>query len=72
MRVTAWVVCVIAGRIEKLSGGPGVDVVLEMAGDPDLICTAFDIVRCNGRIFLLATEGVPNCRLTVETSPFNS
>jgi hypothetical protein len=31
-----------------LSGGPGVDVVLEMAGDPDSICTAFDIVRRNG------------------------
>jgi hypothetical protein len=50
---------------EMLSGGPGVDVVLEMAAHPDSICSTF--VRRNGRIFLLATEEVPNCRLTVET-----
>jgi threonine dehydrogenase-like Zn-dependent dehydrogenase len=48
------------------SGGPGVDVALEMADDPDSICTAFDIVRRNGRIALLATEEFPNCSLTVE------
>jgi threonine dehydrogenase-like Zn-dependent dehydrogenase len=66
MRVTAWLVCVIAGRIEVLSGGPGVDVALEMADDLDSICTAFDMVRRNGRIVLLATEEFPKCRLTVE------
>jgi threonine dehydrogenase-like Zn-dependent dehydrogenase len=49
-------VCVNAGRIEKLSSGPGVDVVVGIAGDPDLICTAFDFVRCDGRIFLLVTK----------------
>jgi hypothetical protein len=52
MRVTAWVVCVIAGQIEMPSGGPGVEVVLEIDGDPDSICYAFDIVRRN----LLATS----------------
>ena len=58
MRVTAWVVCVIAGQIEMPSGGPGVEVVLEIDGDPDSICYAFDIVRRN----LLATfwKGFPS------------
>jgi len=33
-----------------------VDVVLEVAGHPDSIRTAFDIVRRRGSISLLATE----------------
>jgi threonine dehydrogenase-like Zn-dependent dehydrogenase len=41
--------------MEKI-GGLGVDVVLEVAGHPDSIRTAFDIVRRRGSISLLATE----------------
>ncbi len=35
------------------------DVVLEMAGHPDAICTAFDIVRRGGRISLLGLTSKP-------------
>ena len=39
--------------------GMGVDVVLEMAGHPDAIRTAFDIVRRGGRISLLGLTSKP-------------
>jgi threonine 3-dehydrogenase len=42
-----------------LTGGLGVDVVLEMAGHPDAIRTAFDIVRRGGRISLLGLTSKP-------------
>ncbi len=38
--------------VMEKTGGLGVDVVLEMAGHPDSIRTAFDIVRRGGRISL--------------------
>jgi threonine 3-dehydrogenase len=41
------------------TGGQGVDVVLEMAGHPDSIRTAFDIVRRGGRISLLGLTSKP-------------
>jgi len=41
------------------TGGLGVDVVLEMAGHPDAIRTAFDIVRRGGRISLLGLTSKP-------------
>src|SRR6202045_3811971 len=41
------------------TGGLGVDVVLEMAGHPDSIRTAFDIVRRWGRISLLGLTSKP-------------
>ena len=41
------------------TGGLGVDVVLEMAGHPDAIRTAFDIVRRGGRISLLGLTSRP-------------
>jgi len=44
--------------LEK-TGGLGVDVVLEMAGHPDAIRTAFDIVRRGGRISLLGLTSKP-------------
>jgi threonine 3-dehydrogenase len=44
--------------LEK-TGGLGVDVVLEMAGHPDSIRTAFDIVRRGGRISLLGLTSKP-------------
>jgi threonine 3-dehydrogenase len=39
--------------VAEKTGGLGVDAVLEMAGHPDAIRTAFDIVRRGGRISLL-------------------
>ncbi len=39
--------------------GLGVDVVLEMAGHPDAIRTAFDIVRRGGRVSLLGLTSKP-------------
>jgi len=39
--------------VMERTGGLGVDVVLEMAGHPSAIRTAFDIVRRGGRISLL-------------------
>jgi threonine 3-dehydrogenase len=39
--------------------GQGVDVVLEMAGHPDAIRTAFNIVRRGGRISLLGLTSKP-------------
>ena len=39
--------------------GMGVDVVLEMAGHPDAVRTAFDIVRRGGRISLLGLTSRP-------------
>jgi threonine 3-dehydrogenase len=39
--------------VYDITGGLGADVVLEMAGHPDAIRTAFDIVRRGGRISLL-------------------
>lgn len=41
------------------TGGQGVDVVLEMAGNPKAIRTAFDIVRRGGRISLLGLTSKP-------------
>ena len=41
------------------TAGVGVDVVLEMAGHPDAIRTAFDIVRRGGRISLLGLTSKP-------------
>ncbi len=41
------------------TGGLGADVVLEMAGHPDAIRTAFDIVRRGGRISLLGLTSKP-------------
>src|SRR5205085_2322191 len=41
------------------TGGVGADVVLEMAGHPDAIRTAFDIVRRGGRISLLGLTSRP-------------
>ncbi len=42
-----------------ITGGLGVDVVLEMAGHPDAVRTAFDIVRRGGRISLLGLTSKP-------------
>jgi len=45
--------------VMEKTGGLGVDVVLEMAGNPDSIRTAFDIVRRGGRISLLGLTSKP-------------
>jgi len=45
--------------VAEKTGGLGVDVVLEMAGHPDSIRTAFDIVRRGGRISLLGLTSKP-------------
>ncbi len=49
----------VKARIFELTGGQGADVVLEMAGHPDAIRTAFDIVRRGGRISLLGLTNRP-------------
>lgn len=41
------------------TGGLGVDVVLEMAGHPDAIRVAFDIIRRGGRMSLLGLTSKP-------------
>ncbi len=46
-------------RILDETGGVGADVVLEMAGHPDAIRLAFDIVRRGGRISLLGLTSKP-------------
>src|SRR5579871_2097567 len=45
--------------VMEKTDGLGVDVVLEMAGHPDSIRTAFDIVRRGGRISLLGLTSKP-------------
>ena len=45
--------------VMEKTGGAGVDVVLEMAGHPSAIRTAFDIVRRGGRISLLGLTSKP-------------
>src|SRR5712672_1554701 len=45
--------------VMEKTGGLGVDVVLEMAGHPDSIRTAFDTVRRGGRISLLGLTSKP-------------
>jgi threonine 3-dehydrogenase len=45
--------------IMDLTGGTGVDVVCEMAGHPDAVRTAFNIVRRGGRISLLGLTSKP-------------
>src|SRR6185437_135687 len=45
--------------VTKETGGLGADVVLEMAGHPSAIRTAFDIVRRGGRISLLGLTSKP-------------
>ena len=45
--------------IMERTDGLGVDAVLEMAGHPDTIRTAFDIVRRGGRISLLGLTSKP-------------
>ena len=49
----------VTGIVMEKTGGLGVDVVLEMAGHPDSIRTAFDIVRRGGRISLLGLTSKP-------------
>src|SRR6478609_3861224 len=49
----------VTREILELTGGSGVCVVLEMAGHPDAIRTAFDIVRRGGRISLLGLTSKP-------------
>jgi threonine 3-dehydrogenase len=49
----------VKSRVMAETGGQGVDVVLEMAGHPDSIRTAFDIVRRGGRISLLGLTSKP-------------
>ncbi len=48
-----------ANIMMEKTGGLGVDVVLEMAGHPDSIRIAFDIVRRGGRISLLGLTSKP-------------
>src|SRR5207247_4191802 len=43
----------VTTQILERTGGLGADIVLEMAGQPNAIRTAFDIVRRGGRISLL-------------------
>src|SRR5512141_155489 len=45
--------------VAERTGGLGVDAVFEMAGHPDAIRTAFDIVRRGGRISLLGLTNKP-------------
>ena len=45
--------------LREKTGGLGADVVLEMAGHPDAIRLAFDIVRSGGRISLLGLTSKP-------------
>jgi threonine 3-dehydrogenase len=45
--------------VKDATGGNGVDVVCEMAGHPDAIRIAFDIVRRGGRISLLGLTNKP-------------
>ena len=49
----------VTSIIMEQTGGLGVDVVLEMAGHPTAIRTAFDIVRRGGRISLLGLTSKP-------------
>ena len=49
----------VKAMVMDKTGGLGVDVVLEMAGHPDSIRTAFDIVRRGGRISLLGLTSKP-------------
>jgi len=45
--------------VAEKTGGLGVDVVLEMAGHPDAIRLAFDIIRRGGRMSLLGLTSKP-------------
>ena len=45
--------------IAERTGGLGVDVVLEMAGHPDAIRLAFDVIRRGGRMSLLGLTNKP-------------
>ena len=45
--------------VAEKTGGLGVDVVLEMAGHPDAIRIAFDIIRRGGRMSLLGLTSKP-------------
>jgi threonine 3-dehydrogenase len=49
----------VRAMVAEKTGGLGVDAVLEMAGHPDAIRTAFDIVRRGGRISLLGLTSKP-------------
>src|SRR5438309_5671796 len=49
----------VLSTVMQRTAGLGVDVVLEMAGHPEAIRTAFDIVRRGGRISLLGLTSKP-------------
>jgi len=49
----------VRGIVAERTGGLGADVVLEMAGHPDAIRIAFDVVRRGGRISLLGLTNKP-------------
>ncbi len=49
----------VRSAVLDMTAGVGADVVLEMAGHPDAIRTAFDIVRRGGRVSLLGLTSRP-------------
>jgi len=49
----------VGAIVAEKTGGLGVDVVLEMAGHPDAIRVAFDIIRRGGRMSLLGLTSKP-------------
>jgi len=49
----------VKAEIMQRTGGLGADIVLEMAGHPKAIRTAFDIVRRGGRVSLLGLTSKP-------------
>ncbi|HZQ90350.1 MAG TPA: L-threonine 3-dehydrogenase [Terriglobales bacterium] len=49
----------VKSAVLDVTGGAGADVVLEMAGHPDAIRTAFDVVRRGGRVSLLGLTSRP-------------
>ena len=52
-----------ANVIERLTDGQGVDVVLEMSGNPTAIHTAFRFVKNGGRVTLF---GIPEARVSFD------
>jgi len=61
--------CDVRGKVKELTGGRGLDAIIEASGYPEAILTAFDLARIGGRIILLGS--IWNRKIEVDFMDFH-
>jgi threonine dehydrogenase-like Zn-dependent dehydrogenase len=59
----------LAGAVEQITGGRGLDCIIEASGYPDLLPTLFDTARIGGRVLLLGS--IWHRKVEVDFMPFH-